>query len=221
MANSSEWIAEVGAVPQARLQSSSRSDWIAALAPDAPASPSGFLEGAPFATSVQAVEIEPSTPDSDHGSAEDDAFLRGLAEGKAEATRACEDQLERERKRFRDLRLAFRALDAAALEALAQDLSETVLALCRQVIGEYAIDDAAVLSRCQRAAERLGAGPSDLTLYLNPETRAKLDESALPGWTLAEDPALAPGSLRLTSADGSVRDGPEDWARAIAEALRA
>ncbi|MEL6739014.1 MAG: hypothetical protein AAFO28_08815, partial [Pseudomonadota bacterium] len=63
----------------------------------------------------------------------------------------------------------------------------------------------------------LGAGPSQATLHLNPETLAALDKAAFADWTLVEDPGLPQGSLRVTNADGSARDGLDDWMRALAE----
>lgn len=145
--------------------------------------------------------------------------MRGYAEGHAEAMRAGQDALAQEQARYRELRLAFRALDAAAMDALAQDLNATVLSLCEQVVGEYALDSEALARRCEAAAQRLGAGPNHLTLYLHPETRARLNADLLPGWTIEDDAALAPGALRLISQDGAMREGPDDWHRAFAEGL--
>jgi flagellar assembly protein FliH len=126
-----------------------------------------------------------------------------------------------EQSRLRDLRLNFRALDEAAMGALAQDISATVLALCNQVLGEYAADEKALEQRCHAAARRLGSGARDLTLTLNPETFEALETANFPGWTLETDAALFPGELRLSGPQGAVREGPEDWRRAIAEALGA
>ncbi|MEE4287955.1 MAG: hypothetical protein V2J14_01180, partial [Erythrobacter sp.] len=171
---------------------------------------------------------DPPPPPPEPGpSAAERAHARGLAEGRAEAASAAEAELAAERARFASLRLAFRRLDAAATEALAQDLQATVLALCEGVLGEYGHDTEALLARCQRAAQRLGAGPAStggepaLTLHLHPDTRRRLDPAALPGWALADDPALDPGGLRLTGERGAVRDTPADWMRAITEALGA
>lgn len=239
MANSSDWIAALGRAGNSGHTSDAspdRAGWIAALALSEPEAPAGFQEALSFAPwrlapdpaiSTQPdpdPEPEPASappPGADSISPEDEAYMRGYAQGHAEAARAGEDALASEQARYRDLRIAFRALDSAAMEALAQDLNATVLALCEQVLGEYAADSEALMVRCQAAARRLGAGPRALTMHLNPATLARIDALSLPGWTIAEDLDVLPGALRLTSADGCVRDGPDDWKRALKEALGA
>lgn len=185
----------------------------------------GFRDVSPFAfgevdpAPKAAPEPEAKEDQSERVSPEEEAYMRGFAEGHAQAKRAGDDAVTQEQARYRELRMAFRALDAAAMEALASDLSATVQALCEQVVGEYALDGAALEKRCEAAARRLGAGPRDLTLTLHPENRAQLSADAFPGWRVEEDAAMAPGALRLTSADGAVREGPDDWRRAFAQAL--
>lgn len=223
MANSSDWIAQAGSARSARTESRG---WLAALALNEASDARGFCAVSPF--DPPAVEIEPDppepqpvpdTPDPVEHDPEERGYLRGFAEGEQLAKRAGEDALLAEQQRYRDLRSAIRKLDEAAQEALAQDLKASVLAMCKQVVGEYALDEEALVSRCHAAAKRLGAGPEKLTLQLHPNTRAKLASDAFGDWTLIDDPSLAPGALRLTGADGSVRDGPDDWSRAFSEAL--
>ena len=230
MVSSSDWIAQAESL---RPGGAENRGWLAALALNDEHEARGFCAVSPF--DPPAVEIESEPPVSSEPSApqpvpdisdpvEDDpeerGYLRGFAEGEQLAKRAGEEALLAEQQRYRDLRSAIRKLDEAAQDALAQDLKESVLAMCKQVVGEYAMDEEALVSRCHAAAKRLGAGPDKLTLQLNPDTRAKLAPDAFGEWTLADDPSLAPGALRLTGADGSVRDGPDDWARAFAEALK-
>ena len=194
-------------------------DWIAELGPGAAQSPGGFREASPFS----GASIEPATDKdtlaTETVTAQEEAFMRGFAEGHAKAKSEADSSLIAEQARYRELRLSFRALDTAATDALAQDLNATVLALCEQVLGEYALDTKALAQRCAAAAKRLGAGPRDLTLHLNPDTRARIDADAFEGWSIQDDPTLAEGALRLSGADGSVREGPEDWMRTFSEAL--
>jgi len=147
--------------------------------------------------------------------------MRGYAEGHAEAKRAGDTALADEAAHVRELRMAFRALDVAGMDALEQDLNATVLALCEGVLGEYAANAEVLTTRCRSAAKRLGAGPREVTLHLHPSTREQINAEAFPGWSFEDDPTLSPGALRLTGADGAVRDGPEDWMRALSEALAA
>ncbi|MEM1196374.1 MAG: hypothetical protein AAGH57_09750 [Pseudomonadota bacterium] len=237
MANSSDWIAQLGAAAEGAQGGAPPPGWVAALTASPSHYPSGFQGGSPFCADapdahadpvVEPPQTAPPTESAQAPSCEEEeedpqaeAYQRGFAEGHSEATRSGEATLLAEQERFRELRSAFRSLDAAAREVLAKDLQATVVALCEQVLGDYAMDTDALALRCEAAAKRLGAGPRDLTLQLHPETRARLSPDALADWTLADDASLAPGALRLASSDGAVRDGPQDWMRALTEALSA
>lgn len=232
MASSSEvhaqqWMAQAGIPADAGVACATPPTWIEALGLASNTAHPDFREGSPFdpkhsqPTPEPAPAPEPETIQSAGVSPEEEAYLRGYAEGHAEAKRVADAALAQERARFRDLRMAFRALDAAGIDALAQDLNATVLALCENVLGEYALDAEALQARCEVAAKRIGPGPRGLTLHLHPDTLARLEEETLPGWTLEVDPTLGVGALRLTNGEGAVRDGPEEWMRAIAEALQA
>ncbi len=215
MANSSDWIAQVGGGSGIGTNAT-QPGWIAELALS-DTQVRGFRDISPFA--LPGTPLPTAPPGGLHEDAEAQAYRRGLADGEAQAAQSADAALIESREQYRRLRLAFQTLDAGARDALAGDLNATVLALCAQVLGDYALDRDNLLARCHAAAARLGGGPGGLTLTLHPETRALLDEGTLAGWTLGEDATLAPGSLRLTGPDGSAREGPEDWSRAIAEAL--
>ena len=241
-AHSADWIAQAGRAARsdgqtycetrheetsARGFNAAGSSWIDALQNKGAAPSSGFQDASPFAAPAdppRPVPPEPGPPDPPEASLaaslEEDAYMRGFADGHAQAKSRGDEALANERARYSELRLAMRTLDAAALGALNEDLTATVLALCSGVLGDYAADQNALRARCCAAAKRLGAGPRDLTLHLRPGTLERFDQAEFPGWTFAEDETLTPGALRLTSADGCVRDGPEDWMRAFAEALR-
>jgi len=251
MPNSSDWIVEAGSVRSApvpqegwlaalTLEDAQADGGFRDISPFAPLQPSpqpapssegAASEGrAPLNSSAKAkrdmtledeADLPPQPPVDIPPDPQELAYERGFAEGQALAKQAGEEALAIEQGRYRELRLAFRALDQAAMEALAQDLNATVLALCNQVLDDYALDNQALIARCHKAAKRLGAGPSELTLHLNPETRAQLSPDALGDWAVADDASLAPGSLKMTSGDSCAREGPDDWARAIAEALGA
>lgn len=210
------------------------SDWLIALdAPPQPAAPrwfealddsAGFQVGAPFAPATRGAEPQtpvaapssPATPADDAAAALAQAFAEGEAAGRT-AARAEADEAA---QHARALRLNFRAFDEAALAVLADELAATVQSLCEQVLGDYAIDPVALAARCEAAAARLGKGWPGAVLHLHPDDYAALPPAALEGWQVTHDPALARGSLLVEAADGAVRDGPEDWRRALAEALR-
>lgn len=152
---------------------------------------------------------------------ESDPIALAYAEGEAAGRAAAEAEAAAARAAQRGLRLTLRRLDEAALALLAEDLAATVLELCAPVLGEAAIDRAGLVQRCKAAATRIGTAPDRLVLHLNPDDLALIGPDALPGWRIAPDPALARGSLRLEGPEGAVCDGPEEWARALAAALKA
>lgn len=208
MANSSEWL---GALAEPAAVSAP--GWLALLR-----EPSDFSEALPFAAPAAAVP-EP-VPDPEPEAVAEDALAQAYAEGEAAGRAAALAEAASEAARQRALRLSFRALDEAAQEVLAADLAETVMALCEGVIGAYAADRAALLARCEAAAARIGGAASALQLHLNPDDIAACGPEALAGWSVIADPTVERGALLIEGADGAVRDGPADWRRAIAAAVR-
>jgi flagellar assembly protein FliH len=155
----------------------------------------------------------PSEPPSDPLA---EAFAQGEAAGRA----AVEAEYETLGARQMALRQSFRALDQAAMDALANELAETVIALCAQVLSDYRPSPDALLARCQEAARRLGVGAGDAALHLHPDDLDILDESALEGWRVIADPGVGRGGVRFETPEGAVSDSPADWRRAIAAAIR-
>lgn len=211
------------------------SDWLALLARDEPRSPSwlaglggggderadaAFRPG-PFGRLSVANGAVPAAPQlaPDPAFAAEEAVAEAFARGLAEGRSAGQAEAEAAAGHQRALRLALRALDAAALEALAADLAETVAALCAGALAECALDPAALSERCRHAALRLGGAPESLALRLHPADLAALSAEALPGWVVHPDPRLERGALLLEGPGGAVSDGPAEWSRAIAEAL--
>lgn len=214
MATSSDWLAMLDTPRPAAAP-----HWFEALG-DA----GGFRAGVPFAPAppcdaADAPVADPATPPEP---VDDTAMVaaQAYAEGEAAGRKAARAEAEEAAQHGRAVRLNFRALDEAALEVLADELAATVLALCEQVLGDYAVDAAALAARCEAAAVRLGQGWPGAVLHLHPDDYAALPAGALEGWQVTADPALARGSLVIEGADGAVRDGPDDWRRALAEAIR-
>lgn len=216
MATSSEWLAALAAPPAPAAPR-----WFEALG-----APQGFRPGAPFARDSEAAMEPASAPDPDRDleasppDPQAEALARAFAEGEAAGRAAAKADHAGELAHARALRLNFRALDEAALGVLAEELAATVEALCQRVLGDYALDGAALAARCEAAAARLGGGWAGAVLHLHPEDAANLPDGALAGWHIATDPALERGALLIEGPDGAVRDTPADWRRALAEALR-
>ena len=74
--------------------------------------------------------------------------------------------------------------------------------------------------RCIAAARRIGGAADTLVLHLHPDDIALLGEEALAAMRIVPDAALEPGSVVIEGAEGTVSDGPAEWRRAIAAALR-
>ena len=58
-------------------------------------------------------------------------------------------------------------------------------------------------------------------LHLHPDDVALLGAEALAGLRCVPDAGLELGSLVIEGGDGTISDGPAEWRRAIAAALRA
>lgn len=212
MANSSDWLGAL-AEPASAVEGS---HWLALLG----GAGSAFCEVPPFVAPqkdapARAPEPAPVEPDP-HTEAIVRAYADGEAAGRAAAMAEAEDRAARQRA----LRLNFRALDETAQGVLADDLAATVLALCEGVLGAAAQDRDALLARCHAAARRIGGAADTLVLHLHPDDIALLDDEALPSWRVKPDPALEPGSVVIEGPEGSVADGPAEWRRAIAAAVR-
>lgn len=205
------------------------SDWLGALAePLAPGpgwlaqlgSPRRSAGTMPFARNTATPEPEPAPESGPEVDPLEDALARAHAEGMAEGRALAEAEAEAQAARQRALRLAFRNLDETAMGVLADDLAATVVALCDGVLAGAAIDREGLLARCHAAAKRIGGAADGLALHLHPEDIALVGAEALEGWRVIADPALARGGLLIEGAEGTISDGPAEWRRAIAAAVR-
>lgn len=209
MANSSEWVARIGNSAPPPPQ------WLAALDVR-----DGFSPASPFAAG------ETRSPLADHphpeqpAKADEDLIAKARAEGEAAGRAQAWAEAQAEIEAQRSLRLAFRNLDQQALDALAADLSETVVTLCAQVIDARAIDRETLTTQCREAARRIGAAAGQCALRLHPDDLALINDADLGAMQITADPMLERGALVLVGPEGTVRDGPAEWRRAIAAALQ-
>jgi len=152
--------------------------------------------------------------------AREEAHAQGYAEGHAEAEH---DFLQREALRAR-FAFAFERIDAQCAEQLRNRLMDTVMALCEATLAPLALDKEALALRVKRAVAMFSRADDDRVIRLNPEDLELVQDHLPEGWTFAPDPTLEPGALRVETSSrgmegGGVEDGPEQWRRAIAEAL--
>ena len=145
------------------------------------------------------------------------AFEEGRLRGRSEAERdAAHEQTER-----RKLGSALRRMDEDMVTRLGEQLSATVAALCEATLQPLTLDTELLARRCSRAAAMIDDSHSACVLHLHPDDIARLDDEFLSNWRIEPDPALAQGALRLEGGEGGIADGPEEWQRALAEALAA
>ncbi|MFO6446344.1 FliH/SctL family protein [Erythrobacter sp. NE805] len=205
----SGWLGQLAALPAPEAPPAGGPDWLAVLG-----GPEPFREALPFGEPAPAPPEAPA-PDP-RARAAKLAYARGEAAGRAAAEAEAADSAARQRA----LRLTFRSLDEAALGVLAEDLAATVMTLAEGVLGEAAVDRGGLLARCQAAARRIGGAAGSLALHLHPADIDIIGADALAGWRVVPDPAIVRGGLRIEGPDGAVGDGPEEWRRAIAAAVR-
>ena len=143
-------------------------------------------------------------------------YDQGIAEARAEAeaTRAAREDA------WAALTVAAARLDAEQTRALADRLRETVIALCETALAGAALDPAMLTRRVESTAAMLARADDDRVIRLHPDD-LELVQPRLPAdWTLAPDPLLPRGALRIEGRHGGVEDGPEQWHAALVEALR-
>ena len=147
------------------------------------------------------------------------AWDEGYAAGSAEAAASAIAEAEENARAQAAITLSFARLDAQLAEDLRQKLFITVESLCEAAIAPLALDKAALTARVERAASMLARADDERVLRLHPDD-FKLVARHLPaGLEVLPDPALERGAIRIETAAGGVEDGPENWRRAIAEAL--
>ena len=148
---------------------------------------------------------------------ERDAWEQGLAAGEAEGLRRAEAAFA---KRINELDVKFAALDAILgtlakpldqLDtAIEHELTRLALMIAKHLVRrELRIDPAQVIGIIRHTVGLLPVATRDLKVHLHPDDAAIVREklaqpSGEPEWVLKEDPLLARGGCRLTTATSSV-----------------
>jgi flagellar assembly protein FliH len=131
------------------------------------------------------------------------AFVEGFREGE----RVTREQMLADDAARRDLAQAIALVAGSGEGALASMLSMAVLRLVHQIMGEVPVDAETLTARCAAVAACIeGEGPA--VLEVNPDDMPLLEGEGL-GVTLAANPALGRGSVRLATSDGWIEDGPD------------
>lgn len=133
-----------------------------------------------------------------------EAFLQGFREGERVAREAAQaDEAARQA-----LAMAIQQIAQAGEGTLASMLSQAVIRLVAQIMGEVSIDETVLKERCAAVAACMDGDDMRAVLEVNPQDMPLLEEEAM-GVTLAANPDLSRGSVRLATADGWVEDGPD------------
>ncbi len=153
--------------------------------------------------------------------AEAQGHAAGLEAGRAEVRAEAERAREECRTLLRSLDDA-RAIDKAAL---GPKLRRAVLDLVERIVGAHVAVEPAFVNGCvTRALDTLKETSEVARLFLHPDDLAVIDDGSLVGYTnltLAADPELPRGSVRLEAGGGEVEDGVRPRIAKLESALRA
>jgi flagellar assembly protein FliH len=144
----------------------------------------------------------------------------GYAAGHAEAALAALAEAEQAEAARAKITLSLARLDEQLAEELRQKLFATVELLCEAAIAPLALDKAALTTRVNKAAAMLARADDNRVLRLHPGDLALIAKNLPQDLEVIPDPTLDRGALRIESTAGGVEDGPEQWRRAITEALK-
>ncbi len=172
----------------------------------------GFTADARFAVPIDPLILPAGDPIAQ-------AWAAGHAAGRDEAALAAAAMADAEAAQRTTLELSLARLDTELAEALRQRLLTTVEALCEAAIAPLALDKQALTDRVARAAAMLTRADDERVLRLHPDDLALIAGQLPEGLPVVPDAALERGGLRVETSNGGVEDGPEQWRRAIADAL--
>jgi flagellar assembly protein FliH len=152
--------------------------------------------------------------------ARDQAYAQGWADAQ-EAAQQTAAQADEARGRMETV---FHRLDGELAEQFRQRLMETVIALCERCLAPLALDKDALMRRVEAAAAMFNRADDDRVIRLNPEDLAAIRARLPNDWDVQGDPAMERGAIRVESRStgleaGGAEDGPQQWRRAIVEAL--
>lgn len=180
---------------------------------------SGFRSDARFSLLHQAAAEPAPVPEAEPDDPLAIAFAEGYAAGAAEAQAMAAEQTAADDAARALLSLSFARLDKELAEELRLRLRDTVAALCETAIAPLALDQDALMMRIERAISMLSRADDERLIRLHPEDMKLISPRISAEWQVQPDATLERGSIRVESAQGGVEDGPEQWRRAIAEAL--
>lgn len=133
-----------------------------------------------------------------------EAFLQGFQEGE----RLTRETMERDNEARIELTAAIALVAQAGEGTLATMLSQSVIRLVTQIIGEVPIDEDVLKARCEAVAACIEGDDARTVLEVNPQDMPLLEMEHM-GVALAAGADLPRGSVRLATSDGWIEDGPD------------
>jgi flagellar assembly protein FliH len=135
-----------------------------------------------------------------------EAFAQGLQEGREAGRAEARAQVERLAGMFYDLAKPFEQLDAE----VERELLSLAMALARQIVRrELKTDPTQIIGIIREAIAALPVATRDVQVHLHPEDAAVVRQNLAPtesqrAWTIVEDPVMARGGCRVTSATSRI-----------------
>jgi flagellar assembly protein FliH len=135
-----------------------------------------------------------------------EAFEQGLAEGREAGRVEVTATVQRLAGMFHDLAKPFEVLDTE----VEQELLTLAMALARHIVRrELKADPTQVIGIIREAIGALPAAAREVRVHLHPEDAAVVREHLAPtvnerAWTIVEDPVMARGGCRVTSATSTI-----------------
>lgn len=160
-----------------------------------------------------------SGPASDPADPIEESYLRGLAEGSAQAKAEYDAENQSRKVHIAALDNAFTKAVDNETRVLGQKLQQMVLALCEQAMAPLALDKDALVHRIEAASALLMRAQDERQVRLHPDDLALVKDAVPEGLALVADGSLERGALRIETTDGGIEDGPATWHSALQEAL--
>ncbi len=153
-------------------------------------------------TGADRLEPEPEIDPIEQASQQ--AFVAGFQEGE----RITREAAEADDGVRRDLIAAIGQLGGVGEGTLASLLSQSVLRLVTQIVGEVPVDEERLATRCAAVAAHIDPDDGKAVLEVNPLDLPLIPTDGL-SVALVPNPQLARGSVRLATSDGWIEDGPD------------
>jgi flagellar assembly protein FliH len=154
--------------------------------------------------SAVADRLEPEPQVDPLEQASQEGFVAGFHEGE----RLTREAFEADDAVRRDLTAAIGQLAGVGEGALSAMLSQAVLRLVTQIVGEVPIDEAMLAERCAAVAACIDPDDGKAVLEVHPLDLPLIDAGSI-GVALSPNGAMARGSVRLATSEGWIEDGPD------------